>query len=238
VTQRTAQAVAGRAKAMGTNNLKCVTHTGSGYVGLVGQNFDIRDDWARVELASYTRTINFDEKSAREERVLRQGNYPTRGGGGIPLQGEQRQIQFVADKFAWNLQGTNTVPAPAAAEVRQLDLWLNPHGFIKAAMAPGANPVLITRYESGALGGLSSAVQRKLNIISFTALGDRVNGTINDQNPSNGRPDAEPVRATEYGRRKYCGRDAAGGNFRATSIITPTGTTRRSRRTITAATIH
>ena len=40
--------------------------------------------------------------------------------------------------------------------MRQLDIWLNPHGFLKAAMAPGANPVLITRWESGAVGGLSS----------------------------------------------------------------------------------
>jgi glyoxylase-like metal-dependent hydrolase (beta-lactamase superfamily II) len=182
---QTAQSVLqAAAKAMGTNNLKCVTYTGSGYVGLVGQNYDIRDDWARAELASYTRTINYDARSSQEERVIRQGNYPARGGGGIPIQGEQRQTQFVVDKLAWNV-GANGMPAPApaAAELRQLDIWLNPHGFIKAAMAPGANPVLITRWESGALGGLSSTVQRKLNIISFTALGKyRVNGTINDQN--------------------------------------------------------
>lgn len=173
------------AKAMGTNNLKCITYTGAGYVGIVGQTHDIRDDWPRIELASYTRTINFDAKSSQEERVTRQGSYPARGGGGIPIQGEQRQTQFVVDKLAWNVAGNNPnpVPALAAAELRQLDIWLNPHGFIKAAMAPGANPVLITRYESGALGGLSSTVQRKLNIISFTALGKyRVNGTINADN--------------------------------------------------------
>jgi glyoxylase-like metal-dependent hydrolase (beta-lactamase superfamily II) len=172
------------AKAMGTNNLKCVTYTGAGYVGLVGQNYDIRDDWARVELAAYTRTINYDARSSQEERVIRQGNHPARGGGGIPIQGEQKQALFVSDKFAWNV-GANgmPVPQPAAAEVRQLDIWLNPHGFLKAAMAPGANPTLITRWESGAVGGLSSVVQRRLNIISFTALGKyRINGTINDQN--------------------------------------------------------
>jgi hypothetical protein len=160
------------AMAMGTNNLKCVSYTGAGYVGFVGQNYDIREDWARVELASYTRTINYDEKASREERGVRQGNYPARGGGGIPIPGEQRQTQIVVDKFAWNLQGASTTPVPApAAELRQLDIWLNPHGFLKAAMAPGANPVLITRYESGALGGLSSIPQRKLNIISFIASG-------------------------------------------------------------------
>ena len=49
---QTAQAVLqAAAKAMGTNNLKCITYTGAGYVGIVGQNHNIRDDWARVELA-------------------------------------------------------------------------------------------------------------------------------------------------------------------------------------------
>ncbi len=170
------------ADALGTDNVQCLTYTGSGYVGLVGQNYDIRDDWRRLELASYTRTINFDAKSSRVESVIRRGSYPALGGG-RPFQGDQRQVELVADRFAWNLQGTTPAPASAAAELRQLDIWLNPHGFLKAAMAPGANPVLITRYESGAMGGLSSTVQRKLNIISFVALGKyRVNGTINEEN--------------------------------------------------------
>lgn len=182
---QTAQSVLqAAAKTMGTNNLQCVTYTGAGYVGIVGQNYDIRDDWARIELAGYTRSINFDAKSSQEERLTRQGTYPARGGGGIPITGDQRQTQFVVDRVAWNV-GANGMPAPApaAAEVRQLDIWLNPHGFLKAAMAPGANPVLITRWESGAMGALVSTVQRKLNIISITALGKyRINATINDQN--------------------------------------------------------
>ena len=85
---QTAQAVLQAvAKTMGTNSLKCITYTGAGYFGIVGQNYDIRDDWARVELASYSRTLNFEERSSREERVIRQGNNPPRGGGGIPIQG-------------------------------------------------------------------------------------------------------------------------------------------------------
>ena len=100
---QTAQSVLqAAAQAMGTNSLKCVTYAGAGYFGIVGQNYDIRDDWARVELASYSRTINYEERSSREERVIRQGSYPPRGGGGIPLQGEQRAVEFVVDKVAWN----------------------------------------------------------------------------------------------------------------------------------------
>src|SRR5687767_8371970 len=107
---QTAQSVLqAAAQAMGTNNLKCITYTGAGYVGFVGQNYDIREDWARVELAEYTRAINFEERSSRVEQMTRQGNNPQRGGGGIPLQGDQRQTQIVVDKVAWNV-GANGQP--------------------------------------------------------------------------------------------------------------------------------
>jgi glyoxylase-like metal-dependent hydrolase (beta-lactamase superfamily II) len=162
---------------IGADNLRCLTYSGSGFVAAVGQNFTPRDDWPRVELASYTKTVNFDARSAREEQVRRQGNNPARGGGGVPLQGDVRQINLVSGDYAWGLQGTNATPQPAAAAQRQLDLWLTPHGFVKAAMA-ATNLVMLTRYEGGEGGGRS-----KNTIISFTALGKyRVNGTINEQN--------------------------------------------------------
>jgi glyoxylase-like metal-dependent hydrolase (beta-lactamase superfamily II) len=173
-TKAVLQAVA---KNIGADTLRCLTYSGSGYVGAVGQNYTPRDDWPRVELATYSKTVNFDTKSAREEQVRRQGSFPARGGGGIPLQGEVRQINLVSENYAWALQGTNTTPQPAAASQRQLDLWLTPHGFLKAAMT-ATNPVMLTRYEGGEAGGRSL-----VTVISFTALGKyRVNGTINAQN--------------------------------------------------------
>jgi glyoxylase-like metal-dependent hydrolase (beta-lactamase superfamily II) len=181
--QTTQEVLQAAARNLGADNLRCITYTGRGYVGLVGQTFDIRNDWPRVELANYSRTINYDARTSREERTLRQGNYAAQGGGNMPLQGEQQQIQLVEDRFAWDMQGANANPAPAAAELRQLDIWMTPHGFLRGAMAPGANPVLITRYEGGALGGLTSIPQRKVNIISYTVLGKyRINGTISPDN--------------------------------------------------------
>jgi glyoxylase-like metal-dependent hydrolase (beta-lactamase superfamily II) len=171
------------AQNMGAENLSCISYTGDGYVGLIGQQFDHREDWPRVELAQYSRTINYDAKSSHEIRVLRQGDFPARGGGRMPLQGEQRQTHFVLDAYAWNEENGNIVPAPSDAELRQLDIWLTPHGFVRGAMAPGANPILITRHEGGALGGLSSVPQRTIHMVSFMVLGKyRVNGTINEQN--------------------------------------------------------
>ena|SRR5215203_3140841 len=58
---------------IGADSLRCITYSGAGYVGIVGQNYTPRDDWPRVELASYKKTVNFDARSAREEQVTRQG---------------------------------------------------------------------------------------------------------------------------------------------------------------------
>ena len=46
-------------------------------------------------------------------------------------------------------------------------------------MAPGANPVLIQRYETGRWAGLR---MRKLNIISFNYGKYRLNGTVDENN--------------------------------------------------------
>jgi glyoxylase-like metal-dependent hydrolase (beta-lactamase superfamily II) len=183
-TAPTAQSViASLARNLGADKLKCVTYTGTvGYVGLVGQAQDIRSDWPRVEISNYRRTINFDAKSSSEDMTIRQGKYPTVGGGGIPLQGEQRQQNFVVDKSAWTLQNGAASPQPAMGDVRAIDIAMTPQGFVRAAMAPGANPVLLTRYENGAIGTLAGHSYRKLNIVSITFGKYRINGTINEDN--------------------------------------------------------
>jgi glyoxylase-like metal-dependent hydrolase (beta-lactamase superfamily II) len=160
-------------KAMGTDTLNCITYSGTGgYVGIVGQNFSPSDDWARVELASFSRTINFDARTMREEQVRRQGNNPRRGGGGIPIQGEQQQITFVSGTHAWSMQGANVNPQPAAAAARQLEIWLDPHGFLKGAMA-AKDLLTFDRYEGGG---------ERRNILAYTMGRFRIQGSLNDQN--------------------------------------------------------
>ncbi|MGH9785616.1 MAG: MBL fold metallo-hydrolase, partial [Terriglobia bacterium] len=161
--------------AMGANNLKSIQYSGTGWNGIVGQGFGINDDWPRVEVKSYTRTIDYDSRSSKEDMVRIQGNYPLRGGGaGFPFQGEVRTFFLVSGNSAWNLnpQNNQPVPQPAAAEVRQLEIWLTPHGFLKAALASDNARVFTQRQGD-----------QNVNVVSFTALGKyRVNGTINDQN--------------------------------------------------------
>jgi glyoxylase-like metal-dependent hydrolase (beta-lactamase superfamily II) len=157
--------------AMGATTLKTVQITGTGWNAAMGQSFTPEADWPRFEVTKYTRTIDYDTKSSSEQITRRQGTYPAQGGGGTPIQGEQQQHFLVSGNSAWNMQGTTAAPAAAAAEVRQLDIIMTPHGFLKAAMA--GNATAMTRMQGN----------RKTTIVSFTALGKyRVNGTINDQN--------------------------------------------------------
>ena len=152
--QRVLQSVA---TAMGMENLTSIQYSGTGWQGRVGQNVSPDQDWPRVELTSYTRTIDFGTMASKEEYV-REG-------------GTRQFTNLVSGDYAWTLDAQGApVPQPAAAELRRLELFLTPWGFIKGAMAPGANPTMVTRNE---YGGRST-------VISFVAFGKyRVNGTIN-----------------------------------------------------------
>jgi glyoxylase-like metal-dependent hydrolase (beta-lactamase superfamily II) len=169
-TQLARNALERAATNMNVANLKSITYAGNGYLGAVGQNFTPDQDWPHFEM-SYTRTIDFDTNSSREEIVLRQGSNPARGGGGTPIVGEQRRLQFASGGYAWNQQGNAIIPQPEQAERRQLEIYLTPFGFLKAALANNATAV--TRQEYGG----------RVTVVSFTAMGKyRVNGTINGQN--------------------------------------------------------
>ena len=143
--------------AMGMESLTSIQYSGTGWQGRVGQNVSPERDWPRVELPSYTRTIDFVTMSSREEYVR---------------EGSASQItNLVSGDYAWSLDAQGRpVPQPAVAELRRLEILLTPWGFIKGAMAPGANPTMVTRNE---YGGRST-------VISFVAFGKyRINGTIN-----------------------------------------------------------
>jgi glyoxylase-like metal-dependent hydrolase (beta-lactamase superfamily II) len=161
------------AKAMGNaGDVRSIQYSGAGWVAATGQSYTPQDDWPKFEVTSYARTIDYNTRTSREEVTRRQGTYPLTGGGGTPLQGEQRQVLLTSGNYAWNMNGDNAVPQPAQADTRQLDIIMSPHGFLKAAMAAkDATAVALT------LEG------RNLTIVSFTALNRyRVNGTINEKN--------------------------------------------------------
>jgi glyoxylase-like metal-dependent hydrolase (beta-lactamase superfamily II) len=172
--------------AMGAANVKTIQYSGAGWNAAVGQSFSPEEDWPRFEVTSYTRTIDFQAKSSREELTRRQGSYPPRGGGGTPLQGEQHQVAILSGNYAWNIDGDKPAPQPGQylagvpiAELRQLDILLTPYGFLQAALAAG--PTAISFQLPAAPGAILE--HRKANMVSCTLMGKyRVNGTFNDQN--------------------------------------------------------
>ena len=176
------------ATAMGLNNLKTIQYSATGWNALGGQSFDLTEDWPRFEVTSYTKAIDYDANTAREEFTRRRGSYPMRGGG-APFDGDQRVVQIVSGGFAWNLVGEK--PAPPGRpylevmphnELRQLEIILTPHGFLKAAMAAKDARVMSTAIVGPTNAGLTEN-GRRANLVAFTALGKyKVVGTINDQN--------------------------------------------------------
>jgi len=47
-------------------------------------------------------------------------------------------VSLVSGQYAWNQPGNAPQPQVAAAAERQLQIWLTPHGFLKAAMENNA----------------------------------------------------------------------------------------------------
>ena len=142
-------------QAMG--NPSTIQYSATGMNAFFGQALTAGQEWPRRELKSYTRTINYDQRSGREELNF-----------AMPVFGGQQQNTQVNGDKAWNVAASGPVPQPAAAEERQLLIWLTPHGFIKGALASGN--AMLTAGEGS-------------NVVSFTALGKyKVDGTIDASN--------------------------------------------------------
>jgi glyoxylase-like metal-dependent hydrolase (beta-lactamase superfamily II) len=138
-------------------NPASLEYSGTGMNAFFGQALIAGQEWPRRELSSFTRTINYEQRSARDELTFAQ-----------PVFGGQQQNAQVSGDRAWNMGADGPVPQPAAAEERQLHIWLTPHGFLKAAAA--APDATLTEGEGG-------------RVIAFTAMNKyRVEGTIDEQN--------------------------------------------------------
>ena len=128
-----APVLAAASKAIGEQNLRCVTFTGTGYSGPVGQTFEnaVNVDWPRSEMANYTRTINWETGTSKETFDRKPGNNPASWKyglgwiGGTPTQRNVRQTHFVNGRYAWHIDGDGPpvavskvhVPPPVSSTV-------------------------------------------------------------------------------------------------------------------------
>ncbi len=144
--------------AMGAGQLKTLRYAGDGIGFTFGQAFKPGMAWPKITVHSLIRTINYDSASMREEIVLGRGE--PRGGGGYPLVGQQRNDQFLSGASAWNVVGPNPVAGPRFVADRTHQLWITPHGVIKAAVKNNAK-VKWTKTKNG----------KSLAAVSFTEPG-------------------------------------------------------------------
>jgi glyoxylase-like metal-dependent hydrolase (beta-lactamase superfamily II) len=153
-----AKSVIGAAtKAMGATDLKTVQYSGSGYDFAIGQAYNPSSPWPKFIDKSYTRVIDFNVPASRMDRIRMQGENPPHGGGLQPVRGEQPQNQTI-------IVNANT------PWVQQLEIWMMPHAFLRAAAARNAT------VKSQTVGG------KKFAVVTFTGENKAaVNGYINDQ---------------------------------------------------------
>jgi glyoxylase-like metal-dependent hydrolase (beta-lactamase superfamily II) len=135
--QQDAGAVLARAaQATGAAQVNTLRYTAEGTGYTFGQAYKPGGAWPKITLHSVTRSIDYGSGTMREETVLSRAE--PLGGGGYPLAGQQRNEGFVSGELAWNVAGGNPTPAPRAVGDRMHQLWITPHGAIKAAMRSGA----------------------------------------------------------------------------------------------------
>ena len=127
--------------ALGAAKVTSLRLTGSGAAFYVGQSPNPREPWPRVAVKNYDATIDFGTPAMRIDITRDSGAVPPRGGG-QPFTGEQRVVEYVNDETAWDVpvarasgQPGAPAPQPQAATERILQVFLTPHGFLKAAVA-------------------------------------------------------------------------------------------------------
>jgi hypothetical protein len=144
---------------------------GQGFVA-VDMHTGVPEHWPRFVVTNYMMTIDYTTMSSREQYTRtvpvyakvfpgldlggaehgNQSDPPGNRGGGFIDDLTPRQVnQAVNGKVAWDMQGNTPVRQWSflygvdAADYRQLEIVLTPHGFVKAALASGAEPVIISR---------------------------------------------------------------------------------------------
>lgn len=106
-------------------NPRTIQYSGSGAIFTVGQNPSATAPWPRVEVKNFTRTLDYESQSGKNEGIGPQGPTPA---------------AFLSGDKAWGQTASGNInPAPpAVAAERQLQMWLTPHGFLGAAQAGSA----------------------------------------------------------------------------------------------------
>jgi glyoxylase-like metal-dependent hydrolase (beta-lactamase superfamily II) len=130
-------------QAMGAEPVNSIKYTAEGVGFTFGQAYVPGMPWPMITVHSQVRTINYETGSMREEITLSRAE--PKGGGGYPLSGQQKNEGYVSGNFAWNVAGGNPVAGPRFVVDRNHQLWITPHGVVRAALKNGAKVDFVKR---------------------------------------------------------------------------------------------
>ena len=127
------------AKAMGATPLKTIEYSGAGYAFAFQQAPGPGEPWPLFVVDTYKVSVDYSAPAMRQEMTRSQGEHPPRGGAGQPMADTTRTVQLVNGRFAWSENGTRIQANSGAVSDRLRQLWMTPHGLIKAAIANKAS---------------------------------------------------------------------------------------------------
>jgi glyoxylase-like metal-dependent hydrolase (beta-lactamase superfamily II) len=129
------------AAALSVARVQTIQFSGWGSDFIFGQSYEGSLPWPRFHLSAFSMAIDYATPALRDDRRRSQAEAPPLGGGFQPIIGEQRQIWLLNGPYAWDLAGTAPVAAAperdlrSAVDGRTTQVWMTPHGFLKAALA-------------------------------------------------------------------------------------------------------
>src|SRR5712691_7405417 len=134
-------------KALGSENLRTLEFSGSGFDFTIGQAPNPSAPWPKFNDKTYTRVLNLETPASRMTRIRTQAENPPHGGGQQPIIGEQNQNQVVAPG------------STAAAALPDELMMLVPYSFLRSAAAASDLSVM-----AGSLEG------KKYTVLAFTTI--------------------------------------------------------------------
>ena len=112
--------------------------TGTQYI--VGEAFKPGAPWPAAKLTKYNVWVNYAVPGIRIDLERTNPDGIVQGGGGLPFPAPQRQILVVGGGRAWNettMPGGPATPAIGQEKNRAVQIWMLPHGAVKAARMAG-----------------------------------------------------------------------------------------------------
>ncbi len=158
------------ADALDVSTTKTFQFTANGRMFSVGQATSPVAAFPRYYVKSWTRVYDFTAGAMREEIVRTQGETPPAGGGGQPIEGDQRVVSLVYGDHAWNEAGKVAAPRVWEAADRAHQIAISPHGIVRGAFA---NNAAVSK---------KSIDGRDMTVITFSDRKQKVVAYANDQN--------------------------------------------------------